>query len=354
MKAGPVLSVLASAFLFGLSAPLAKLLLGRVDPVALAGLLYAGVFIGLAAARGAARLLRGRGTAGRAGPGASLERRDLPWLAGAVLSGGIAAPILLMLGLGRVSGLTGSLLLNFEATATALIAVILFRENAGGRVWAALALMTAGGALLSWAPAEGRLEVAGPLLVLAAMAAWGLDNNLTRQISGKDPVSIAMIKGLVSGGVSLALAFSLGRGFAPGPAAAAGLAVGALGYGLSLVLFIKGLNGLGAFRTGALFSVAPFAGAAASVVVLGDRVEPALLAAGALMAAGVALLAREKHAHAHHHDRTVHAHAHVHSDLHHLHGHQDGTREPHDHEHVHEAVDHVHGHWPDGDHRHGH
>jgi drug/metabolite transporter (DMT)-like permease len=354
MKAGPVLSVLAAAFLFGLSAPLAKLLLGRVDPVALAGLLYAGVFLGLAAYRVAAGRFRGRETARDDGHGAPLGRRDLPWLAGAVLSGGIAAPVLLMLGLGRVSGLTGSLLLNFEATATALIAVLLFRENAGGRVWAALALMTAGGALLSWVPGEGRLEVAGPLLVLAAMAGWGLDNNLTRQISGKDPVTIAMVKGLVSGAVSLTLAFSLGRGFAPGPAAAAALAVGALGYGLSLVLFIKGLKGLGAFRTGALFSVAPFAGAAASVIILGDRVGPGLAAAGLLMAAGVALVVREKHVHAHHHDRTLHAHAHVHSDLHHLHGHENGAREPHDHEHVHEAVDHIHGHWPDGDHRHGH
>ena len=346
MKAGPVLSVLAAAFLFGLSAPLAKLLLGRADPVALAALLYAGVFLGPAAYRVAAGRFRGRG--------APLGRRDLPWLAGAVLSGGIAAPILLMLGLGRVSGLTGSLLLNFEAAATALIAVLLFKENAGGRVWAALALMTAGGALLSWVPGEGRLEVAGPLLVLAAMAGWGLDNNLTRQISGKDPVTIAMVKGLVSGAVSLTLAFSLGRGFPPGLPAAAGLAVGAVGYGLSLVLFIKGLKGLGAFRTGALFSVAPFAGAAASVIILGDRVGPGLAAAGLLMAAGVALVVREKHVHAHHHGRTVHAHAHVHTDLHHLHGHDGDVREPHGHAHVHEEMDHAHGHWPDGDHRHGH
>lgn len=354
MKPKPLLFVLASAFLFGVSTPLAKALLGEVDPIALAGLLYAGVFLGLAAARGAARLFRGREAARGDGHGAPLKRRDLPWLAGAVLSGGIAAPILLMLGLGRVSGLAGSLLLNFEATATALIAVLLFKENAGGRVWAALGLMTAGGAALSWIPGEGRLEIAGPLLVLAAMAAWGLDNNLTRQISGKDPVRIAMIKGFVSGAVSLTLAFVLGRGFDPGPPAAAGLAVGAVGYGLSLVLFIKGLNGLGAFRTGALFSVAPFAGAAASVIILGDRVGPGLAAAGSLMAAGVVLIVREKHVHAHHHVRTVHVHAHVHSDLHHLHGHGDDARDPHSHAHAHEAMDHVHGHWPDGDHRHGH
>ena len=354
MKLKPLFAVLASALLFGLSTPLAKLLLGGIHPVALAGLLYSGVFLGLAAYSVAAGCVRRWGPP-RRGPGeAPLERRDLPWLAGAILAGGIAAPILLMLGLGRVTGLAGSLLLNFEAAATALIAVLFFKENAGRRVWAALALMTAGGVLLSWNSGQGRLEVAGPLLVLAAMAGWALDNNLTRQISGKDPVQIAMVKGLVSGAVSLTLAFSLEQGFALGLPVVGGLAVGALGYGLSLVLFIQGLKGLGAFRTGALFSLAPFAGAVASVLVLGDRVRPGMAAAGLLMAAGVALVVREKHVHAHHHGRLAHAHDHAHSDLHHVHPHQGDVREPHAHEHVHEETDHVHGHWPDGDHRHGH
>lgn len=354
MKAKPLLAVLASAVLFGASTPLAKVLLDGIPPVALAGLLYSGVFLGLAAYYGAAGCVR-RWRPSYRGHGASpLERRDLPWLAGAILAGGIAAPILLMFGLNRVTGFAGSLLLNFEAAATALIAVVLFKENAGRGVWAALVILTAGGVLLSWNPGEGRLEVAGPLLVLAAMAGWGLDNNLTRQISDKDPVQIAMIKGLISGAFSLALAFSLGQGFALELPVVGGLAVGALGYGLSLVLFIKGLKGLGAFRTGALFSLAPFAGAAVSVLVLGDKVRPGLAAAGLLMAAGVAFVIREKHVHAHHHDCLVHVHAHVHSDLHHVHPHEDDVREPHAHEHVHEETDHAHGHWPDGDHRHGH
>lgn len=354
MKLKSLFAVLASALLFGLSTPLAKLLLGGIHPVALAGLLYSGVFLGLAAYSAAAGCVRRFGPP-RRGPGEPpLERRDLPWLAAAILAGGIAAPILLMLGLGRVTGLAGSLLLNFEAAATALITVLFFKENAGRRVWAALGLMTAGGVLLSWNSGQGRLEVAGPLLVLAAMAGWALDNNLTRQISGKDPVQIAMVKGLVSGAVSLTLAFSLGQGFALGLPVVGGLVVGALGYGLSLVLFIKGLKGLGTFRTGALFSFAPFAGAVASVLVLGDRVRPGMAAAGLLMAAGVALVVREKHVHAHHHGRLVHAHAHVQSDIHHVHPHQGDVREPHVHEHVHEETDHVHVHWPDGDHRHGH
>jgi drug/metabolite transporter (DMT)-like permease len=184
------------------------------------------------------------------------------------------------------------------------------------------------------------------------MAGWGLDNNLTRQISAKDPVQIAMAKGLVAGAVALGLAFSTGRGFPLGLAAAGGLVVGAVCYGLSLVLFIKGLEGLGAFRTGALFSVGPFAGALASIVLLGDRVTPLMGAAGVLMAGAVGLVILEKHVHAHHHDRLVHAHAHVHSDLHHGHDHGEEVRGPHVHEHVHEETDHVHGHWPDTHHRH--
>ncbi|MBM3306258.1 MAG: EamA family transporter [Candidatus Aminicenantes bacterium] len=352
MALSPLAAVALSAALFGISTPLAKLLLGDIHPIALAGLLYAGVFLGLGACRVAGRFMNRGSRAPGDSREAPLGRRDLPWLAGAILAGGVFAPICLMLGLSRTSGFAASLLINFEAAATALVAVFLFRESAGRRVWFALALMTAGGALLSWDPGRGRLELTGPLLVLAAMAGWGLDNNLTRQISDKDPVQIAMAKGLVAGAVALGLAFSLGRGFALGPPVAAGLAVGAVCYGLSLVLFIKALKGLGAFRTGALFSLGPFVGALASIALLGDRVGPLTAAAGLLMAGAVALVILEEHTHAHHHDRLVHSHAHVHSDLHHGHAQGDKAGEPHAHEHVHEELDHVHGHWPDTHHRH--
>ncbi len=350
MNLKPVPSVLVAAVLFGVSTPLAKILLGDISPVALAGLLYLGVFAGL----GVAAALRKT----RAGAGllreAPLEKKDIPWLAGAVLAGGVAGPIALLMGLSQISGFSASLLLNFEGVATAAIAVLVFRENAGRRLWTALALMTAAGVLLSWNTAQGRISPLGPALVVAAMICWGIDNNLTRHISDKDPVQIARIKGLAAGIVSTAAAFAVGRGFRPGAAAAYGLLVGAVCYGLSLILFIRALKGLGAFRTGVYFGFAPFIGSVASIALLGDRVRWSSAAAGALMLGGVLLLGTEKHGHAHSHPRTVHAHAHSHGDLHHGHTHSGPVTEPHSHVHTHEEVTHAHGHWPDTHHRHGH
>ncbi len=353
MNLKPVVAILLSAALFGVSMPLAKLLLGDVRPVALAGLLYLGVFLGLSAYSITRRAVGPRG--GSAGGGeARLEKKDLPWLAGAVLAGGIIGPVCLMEGLSRISGFSASLLLNFEGLATALIAVILFRENAGRKTWLALAVMTAAGILLSWNPGQGRFNLTGPILVLVAMIGWGFDNNLTRQISDKDPVEIARIKGLAAGAGLTAAAFILGQGYRPGPAVAYGLLIGAACYGLSLVLFIRALKGMGAFRTGVFFSLGPFVGSLASLVILRDAVRWPMAAAGMLMAVAVALIAGERHVHTHRHERTAHAHSHSHADLHHRHPHEGPIREPHTHEHVHEGTEHVHGHWPDTHHRHGH
>jgi drug/metabolite transporter (DMT)-like permease len=333
---------------------LAKLLLGEIHPVALAGLLYTGVFLGLGAYTLARKgLVRARGAIPSRND-ASLEKRDLPWLAGAVVAGGIVAPVCLMTGLSRISGFSASLLLNFEGVATAVVAVWLFKENAGKRLWLTLGLMTAAGVFLSWVPGGGRFNIDGPALVLMAMIGWGLDNNLTRQISDKDPVQIARIKGLVAGIVTTTAAFILGQGFRPGLAVAFGLLVGAVCYGLSLVLFIRALKGLGAFRTGAFFSLGPFIGSLASLVILKDHLQWTTAAAGPLMVVAVLLVLGERHVHAHRHERVVHTHSHGHHDLHHLHVHEGPVPEPHTHEHVHEETSHVHGHWPDTHHRHGH
>ncbi|MCX6561787.1 MAG: DMT family transporter [Candidatus Aminicenantes bacterium] len=364
MDRRPFFAILVSAALFGVSPPLAKLLLRDTDPLVLAGLLYAGAGIGLTLYN----QLRPRGSHAGSEP-SPLNRKDAPWLAGAIVCGGIAAPILLLLGLSRLSGFSASLLLNLEGVATALLAVLLFGEPAGRRTWAALAAMTAAGFLMSWDVSAGRISALGVLLVLAAMAAWGADNNFTRMIADKNPVRIAQVKGLIAGAFSLGLAAWLGRPFPHWTYWLAGAALGAFSYGISLVLFIRALSGLGAFRTGAFFSLGPFVGAVLSLVLLREAPSWPLLPGVLLMLAGTALIVLERHGHAHHHDRLVHAHPHHHHDDHHNdhHSHHDpeperlpggrSSEEPsrgHVHEHSHEEREHSHAHWPDIHHRHGH
>lgn len=352
-RMAPVATILASMALFGVSPPLAKLLVGDVGPVGLAGLLYLGAFAGMAVMWGTSGLRGARGERGM-----SLGRADLPWLAGATVAGGIVAPIALMSGLALTTGFAASLLLNLEGVATALIAAIAFREHTGPRLWAAVALTTAGAVLLSWDPSTGRLSVAGPVLLVVAGACWGLDNNLTRHISSCDPVQIAMAKGLVAGSFSTALALAIGQGPWGVGVVAPALLLGALSYGVSLVLFVRALRGLGAARAGAFFGMAPFLGAAVSIVLLREWLGWVMLPAAVLMAVGAAFIAFERHSHVHVHHGVVHCHEHVHDDAHHDHPHEGaplvGAEGPHVHEHSHDECVHEHPHWPDDHHRHGH
>lgn len=343
---------LASALLFGASTPFAKLLLGAVSPWLLAAVLYLGSGAGLAIWL-LARSLRVPRASRALAP--ALDRADLPWLAAAVLSGGVAAPVLLMLGLSLTAASTSALLLNLETVFTALIAWTAFRENAGRRVFAGLAAIVAGGALLAWEQVPRGAGLAGPLLVAAACLAWAIDNNLTRKVSGGDAVLIACLKGLVAGAVNLALALALGASLPAPPVLAAAAALGFAGYGVSLVLFIVALRDLGTARTGAYFSVAPFFGAALSLALVAERATAAFWAAAALMALGVWLHVTERHEHPHTHEPMEHSHAHTH-DAHHVHAHDfpwDG-REPHTHAHRHARLVHTHPHDPDLHHRHPH
>jgi drug/metabolite transporter (DMT)-like permease len=344
-----VLYALGAAALFGASTPFAKLLLGEVSPLVLAAGLYLGSGLGLAAWLALRSRLPGRES------GAPIPRADWPWIAAAIAAGGVAGPILLMQGLARTDATSASLLLNLEAVLTAAIAWTVFRENVDRRVFAGMAAIVAGGVLLSADAAPKASGILGAVLVAAACLAWAIDNNLTRRVSGGDAATLACVKGLAAGAVNLALALSLG---APLPAAAGWLGAGLLGflgYGVSLVLFIVALRGLGTARTGAYFSVAPFFGAALAIALLGERPGTAFWLAAGLMALGVWLHLSERHEHLHAHESLEHAHEHVH-DAHHRHAHQfpwDG-REPHAHPHRHEAMVHSHPHYPDLHHRHHH
>jgi len=344
-----VLYALGAAALFGASTPFAKLLLGEVSPWVLAAVLYLGSGVGLAAWLIVHARLPGRE------PVAPIPRPDWPWIAAAIAAGGIAGPILLMQGLARIDAASASLLLNLEAVLTATIAWTVFRENVDRRVFSGMVAIVVGGVLLSTDSAPRGGGFTGALLVAAACLAWAIDNNLTRRVSGGDAATLACLKGLAAGAVTLALALALG---APLPAAGGWIGAGVLGflgYGVSLALFIVALRHLGTARTGAYFSVAPFFGAALALAVLGERPGAAFWLAADLMALGVWLHLSERHVHEHVHEPLEHAHEHVH-DTHHQHAHDfawDG-REPHVHAHRHERMVHSHPHYPDLHHRHSH
>ncbi|QID19486.1 EamA family transporter [Nitrogeniibacter mangrovi] len=344
---GAVAMALGAALLFGASTPFVKLFVGDVPAVALAGLLYLGSGVGLTVIR----LLRDR----RWRP-SGLTRPEWPWLALAILFGGILGPVLLVLGLARTGAGTASLLLNLEAVLTALLAWGVFKEHAAGRIVAGMGLIVAGGLALSWSSsAAGGGGWAGPLAVAGACLCWALDNNLTRKVSASDALFIAAIKGLVAGGVNLALALALGATLPGASRVGAVMVVGLLGYGVSLVLFVRALRDLGTARTGAYFSTAPFIGAALSIMLLGESAPPAFWTAAALMGIGVWLHLTERHDHEHQHEALVHDHLHVH-DAHHRHVHDfpwDG-QEPHRHVHAHPPLRHAHPHFPDIHHRHPH
>lgn len=343
---------LASAALFGLSTPLAKLLLGHAGPLVLAGLLYLGSGLGLLLVKLAQRSAQTRETGAAAHT--SLRRQDLPWLAGVVVAGGILAPVLLLWGVSGVHASSASLLLNAEAVLTILVAAALFREHVGLRVWGAAVLMLAGGVGLAWAPGAAIPFSPRVLAVVGACLLWALDNNLTRNIAARDPLAIGTVKGLVAGAVNLGLGVASGAEV-PGPAfIAAALALGAASYGASLVLFIVALRHLGSARTSAHFATSPFIGAAIAVPLLGEPITGTFVASLLLMGAATWLLLTERHGHHHTHEWTEHSHSHAH-DEHHAHAH-DGTEgaKPHAHLHAHDPITHSHPHLPDLHHRHPH
>lgn len=282
---------------------------------------------------------------------AALTRHDAPWLAGAVLFGGILGPVLLLLGLRGTPASTASLLLNLEGEFTALLAWFVFHENFDRRIASGVAFIVGGGAVLSW-PAGGEIGFpVGAAAIAAACLCWAIDNNLTQRVSGGDPVQVAAIKGGISSAVNLAAAAVLGAPWPSLPLVAASLLVGFAGYGVSLALFVVALRHVGTARTGAYFSVAPFVGAVASLTLLGEPLGPGLALAALLMGVGVWLHLTERHEHEHRHDRVVHAHRHAH-DEHHGHAHSAG--EPESEPHAHEPLSHRHPHYPDIHHRHRH
>jgi drug/metabolite transporter (DMT)-like permease len=338
------LAALGAALLFGCGTPLAKLLLSGINPWLLAGLLYLGSGLGLLLYRFASHA-----PAGKLPPG------NWPWLLGAILSGGVIAPVLLMYGLTGLAASEASLLLNAEGVFTVLLAWYAFHENFDPHIVLGIIAIIAGAVVLSW-PSEARISAVWPdFAVLGACLAWGVDNNLTRKVSMSDATWIASMKGLTAGSVNLVLAFITGASLPPVVAISGALIVGWLAYGVSLSLFVISLRYLGTARTGAYFSVAPFFGAMLSIPLLSELVSLKLLIAGAFMALGVWFHLSEHHIHPHTHESIEHEHEHVHEGEHqHRHDLTEPPGTKHSHVHNHETSTHIHVHYPDIHHRHKH
>lgn len=339
-------AALAAALLFGAGTPLAKLLLAHANPWMLAALLYLGSGIGLFLMHRLWRISSVVLAAGERG-----------WLAGAVLAGGIVAPVLLMLGLAKMPASGASLLLNAEGVLTAVLAWFVFHEHFDRRIALGMLAIVAGALVLSWPGEADFADSQGALLIVGACLAWAIDNNLTRKVSLADASFIAMTKGLAAGATNLVLALVLGVSW-PEPSIIIGaLGLGFASYGASLTLFVVALRHLGTARTGAYFSVAPFFGALLAIGLLLESVTTELLLAGALMLLGVWLHLTERHEHTHAHDAVAHEHAHCHGDdPHHEHPHDEpvapGTQ--HSHWHTHAPLAHSHAHFPDMHHSHRH
>ena len=314
-KLFPILSALAAAILYAVGIPLSKVLLRTTEPVYLAGFLYLGAGLGMLPLSRVTRRERA----------ARLDRSDLPYTLGMIVLD-IAAPILLLLGLRSTPAAAVSLIGNFEIVATALIALLLFHERISPLMWLSVLCLTAACLLLSLGGTERLSFSPASLLVLAACACWGLENNCTRKLSGKDAYEIVILKGIFSGLGSCATAFALGERFPAAGAIGAALLLGFFSYGLSIFFYARAQRDLGAARTSAYYSVNPFLGALLSFLLLKEALPhlyiPALLvmAIGAAFATLDALRLRHAHTHTHTvvhtHDGSTHTHTFEHSHPH--------------------------------------
>ena len=287
-KGSFVAFAVAAAALYALSTPVSKILLAEVSGTMMAALLYLGAGAGMAVV-GAVRtgVLRATGAPSRE---ERLALPDAPYVAAMIVLD-IAAPILLMAGLSTTSAESVSLLNNFEIVATALIALLVFHEPVSKRLWVAITFITVACALLSL-EGPARLELApGALLVLAASACWGLENNCTNRLSAKDPLQVVVVKGFGSGAGALLVAFAAGDAFPPTALAACALLLGFVAYGLSIFFYVHAQRGLGAARTSAYYALSPFIGVVLAWVIFREPPNAFFVAALALMVVGAYLAA---------------------------------------------------------------
>ena len=342
----PILLAILAAACYGVSSPLSELLLKELSPVFMAALLYLGAGLGMLAVKAVTNMKKQEKKEAR------ITKKEFPFVLGMIVLD-IAAPILLMLGLTMTNSATVSLLNNFEIVATSVIALAIFKETIGRRLWIAIILITLSSILLS-AYDLGNLSFSiGVVFTLLACVCWGFENNCTRMLSLKDPLQIVIIKGLGSGTGAMLLAAATKTLSANMLYILFALLLGFLAYGLSIYFYILAQRELGAARTSAYYAIAPFIGVGLSFVIFRQGITSSFVLALAVMILGTYFAAFEKHKHVHHHTQIEHEHRHNHTDGHHNHSHDYPVTE-HSHSHTHETLTHEHPHTPDMHHTHPH
>ena len=342
----PILLAILAAACYGVSSPLSELLLKELSPVFMAALLYLGAGLGMLAVKAVTNMKKQEKKEAR------ITKKEFPFVLGMIVLD-IAAPILLMLGLTMTNSATVSLLNNFEIVATSVIALAIFKETIGRRLWIAIILITLSSILLS-AYDLGNLSFSiGAVFTLLACVCWGFENNCTRMLSLKDPLQIVIIKGLGSGTGAMLIAAATKTLSANMLYILFALLLGFLAYGLSIYFYILAQRELGAARTSAYYAIAPFIGVGLSFVIFRQDITSSFVLALAVMILGTYFAAFEKHKHVHHHTQIEHEHRHNHTDGHHNHSHDYPVTE-HSHSHTHEALTHEHPHTPDMHHTHPH
>lgn len=345
-KGKAVAMALMAALLYGLSSPISKLLLDEIPPLYMAALLYLGAGLGMSLLE---FILKGK----EKGKEASVTGKELPYVIGMLLLD-IAAPVFLMFGLQHSDPASVSLLNNFEIVATSVIALIIFKEAVGKRMWVAIALITFASMLLSVEDISNLTFSMGAVFILLACICWGFENNCTRMLSIKNPIQIVIIKGIGSGSGALLIAVLNPSKVNNLSYCLLAMLLGFVAYGLSIYCYIRAQRVLGASRTSAYYAAAPFIGVLVSFVLFREAISFVFWIALVIMLVGSFFIMTEKHEHIHIHEETIHEHLHDHRDGHHDHIHVPEFIGEHSHEHTHTAIVHSHSHTPDMHHQHQH
>jgi drug/metabolite transporter (DMT)-like permease len=343
---GAILLAVLAAALYGISAPVSKLLLVELPPTLMAALLYLGAGFGMLLVD----MIKKVGQ--KEEPEAGIVRKDMPYIIGMIVLD-IGAPIFLMLGLSMTTSANVALLNNFEIVATSLIALFVFKEAVGKRMWQSIALITLASLVLTMEDHSFSFST-GSVFVLFACICWGFENNCTRMLSLRNPFQIVVIKGFGSGVGALALSLVSGQYSRNVNYIFYTLLLGFVAYGLSIYFYIKAQRVLGAARTSAYYAAAPFIGVLISWLIFREAITGKFMVALAIMLLGAYLAITEVHNHMHVHAAVTHEHKHNHGDGHHNHEHIPEFLGEHSHIHTHDGIAHNHEHTPDIHHTHDH